>query len=122
MGDEALKTMAQTIRDIFPQDFPVRLGGDEFLVCVLREVSNTELEQLAAQLLEHLEQKFRTSNILRCLSCSIGIIANGAPSTPIEQLIRQADMAMYEAKKNGKARYCIRNHNDAEKMTELQKQ
>lgn len=109
MGDAALKAMARAIREIFPQDFPVRLGGDEFLVCILRDVPVRELKRLAALLQEHLAKNFNTSEELSHLSSSIGIIVNGAPSAPIDQLIRQADMAMYQAKKNGKARYHIWN-------------
>lgn len=106
-GDEALRILANALREIFPQDFQVRLGGDEFLICIRRHASAEELGQQAAELLDRLTGKFTSSEKLRGMSASIGIRAFGSMSEPMDSLIRQADMAMYRAKVSGKACYCF---------------
>ncbi len=108
-GDEALRIVAKAIRNVFVQDFPVRLGGDEFLICVQRDVPLSELENLAARLLRKIQEDFTASNHLTEMSASIGIRPFGNLADGVENLIRQADVAMYAAKLRGKAQYCIWN-------------
>lgn len=108
-GDDALKIVAKSIRNIFAQDFPTRLGGDEFLVCVQRDVPLAELERLGSSLLRRLQEKFSGSRHLSRMSASIGIRGYGMLGTSLDPLIRQADIAMYAAKSLGKGRYCIWN-------------
>ncbi|MBD5553194.1 MAG: diguanylate cyclase [Desulfovibrio sp.] len=108
-GDEALKIVAKAIRNVFGQDFPVRLGGDEFVICVQRDVPLSELENLADKLLSRIQRKFESSDHLDKMSASIGIRFSASLDEPIDLLIRQADRAMYEAKKLGKGQYCVWN-------------
>lgn len=115
-GDEALKIVAKAIRNVFVQDFPVRLGGDEFLICVQRDVPMSELENLAGRLLRGIQRKFSSTNHLSRMSASIGIRGSGNLTDSIDNLIRQADRAMYAAKSLGKGQYCIWN----EQMEESQ--
>ncbi len=107
IGDNALKMLAETMRMIFPHDFLVRLGGDEFLICVTRDVKRPTLERLADSFLEKILDTFAKDECLSTLSSSIGIRLNGGKGIPVDTLIRQADAAMYEAKKRGKGRHCI---------------
>ena len=107
IGDNALKMLAETMRMIFPHDFLVRLGGDEFLICVTRDVKRPTLERLADSFLEKILDTFSKDECLSTLSSSIGIRLNGGKGIPVDTLIRQADAAMYEAKKRGKGRHCI---------------
>lgn len=110
-GDEALKIVAKAIRNVFGQDFPVRLGGDEFLICVQRDVPLPELENLADKLLGRIQRKFEGSEHLGKMSASIGIRYSASLDVPMDLLIRQADRAMYAAKRLGKAQYCVWNEN-----------
>lgn len=106
-GDDVLRHMAKAIRDVFPNDFAARLGGDEFLICVTEDPGKETLETLAASLQERLQSWFSSDERLRDISLSIGIRPDCDPTTPIGQLIREADETMYLAKKNGKARSAI---------------
>lgn len=107
IGDNALKMLAETMRTIFPHDFLVRLGGDEFLICVTRDVKRPILERLADSFLEKILSTFSEDERLSSLSSSIGIRLNCGKGIPVDTLIRQADAAMYEAKKRGKGRHCV---------------
>ena len=106
-GDEALKVTAMILRQVFGKDFPARLGGDEFIVCVRREATLEDLEAMAQSLIDLMQEKFSASEILNRLSCSVGVSVTGSMRTGIEPLIKLTDRAMYDAKNQGKSRYCI---------------
>ena len=110
-GDEALLATARALRKVFKgsRDFPVRLGGDEFLISTIKNATQADLERLATDLQECLLQEIRAIKELDSLSFSIGILANCPRETPIDELIREADQEMYKAKKAGKAQYSLRN-------------
>ena len=95
------------MREAFPDDIIVRLGGDEFLVCMLGERSREYLETRADELLHMLLETFQTSDRLRVMSASIGIAFATDPEVKVDDLIRQSDLAMYAAKQSGKSRYCV---------------
>ena len=102
-GDEALITVADLMREYFPEDFPVRLGGDEFLICVLGACDLSRLRNRAEQFLRRLRACFQAMPYLRSLSASIGIAVTADPGLEIAELIRRSDIAMYEAKQAGKS-------------------
>lgn len=110
-GDEVLKHIAQMIRKIFPEDFAVRLGGDEFLICVSRNINLDTLTKMSNELQTELKDWFKSSEIYKEISLSIGIRANCDQKTPIDQLIREADSAMYNAKHKGKAQSVVWDEN-----------
>lgn len=106
-GDEALKATVAIIREVFSRDFPARLGGDEFIVCIKREATLQDIEEVAQNLVSLMKEKFSSTEIFKNLSCSVGIAMDGTLSEGIEPLIKMADSAMYEAKKSGKSCYRI---------------
>lgn len=102
-GDMALRKIASVMRETFPDDFLVRLGGDEFLVCITREIDDAELSALAAKVQSNLSSWFSSLEKLSDVSLSIGIRPACNPEAPLDQLIHEADQAMYAAKRDGKA-------------------
>ena len=106
-GDAALIVTAHLLQECFPDDFIARIGGDEFLVAKLGDCRREELEQQASHLLERMRQAFSASEFLTFLSASIGIACTDDPSMDIDELLRQSDTALYEAKMKGRARYCF---------------
>ena len=107
IGDGALELVARLMREAFPGDFIVRLGGDEFLICLVGERSLAFLEEKANRLLQSLLGAFQASDYLRVMSASIGIASSADPGTKLDDLVRQSDIAMYAAKQSGKSRCCV---------------
>jgi len=76
----------------------VRLGGDEFTVLLNAGNSTDEIEVLAAELLQALQDPFEVGGIQTSISASIGVACYPLHGENSHQLLRAADVAMYEAK------------------------
>lgn len=101
-GDELLCEVAKRMRrSVRPSDMVARLGGDEF--CILADdVSDLrEAEEIALRLLNELERPFDIFGRTLPLGISVGIAAPLSPETSSDDLMRRADLAMYEAKAAG---------------------
>jgi diguanylate cyclase (GGDEF)-like protein/PAS domain S-box-containing protein len=104
-GDDALKEIAARIsRSVRPGDTVARLGGDEFTV-LLEEIDDVTLaDEVADRILDLIRQPFTVHNVSVRISASIGIVISGASEMTQESLLRDADVAMYSAKTNGRDR------------------
>jgi diguanylate cyclase (GGDEF)-like protein/PAS domain S-box-containing protein len=80
-----------------------RVGGDEFAILLSPIQSGADPLAISQRILERLSQPFFLEGRRMFVSASIGIALNSSGETP-EDLLRNADTAMYEAKANGKAR------------------
>jgi diguanylate cyclase (GGDEF)-like protein/PAS domain S-box-containing protein len=110
VGDEVLAAVADRLaRTVRPTDTPSRLGGDEFVV-VCRDVGNDgELDVLVHRVLDALNEPVRLpprSGLPPTvhIGASIGVALTTDAVTGPEDLLRQADAAMYEAKRRGRGR------------------
>ncbi len=108
VGDELLIALTRRLKEFLRrEDTLARLGGDEFAILVdsIHELSDTI--NLADRIFRELEKPLRVQGRELFVSVSIGI----APSTnnydQVEDLLRDADTAMYRAKASGKARYTV---------------
>ncbi len=107
-GDELLKMVAQKLknhlRDI---DLVARLGGDEFVI-LLEDINGLEK---AMQVTERILQDFQTSLIINnsevVIGTSIGIVFGTKDYHRASNLLRDADIAMYQAKAQGRNSYKI---------------
>lgn len=106
MGDRLLVQIAHRLTELLrPADTIARLGGDEFAI-LLPDVRNaTAAGQVAERILEVLGGRFVISGHEIFATASIGIALNTMEYERPEELLRDADIAMYRAKANGKARY-----------------
>lgn len=106
-GDELLVAAAGRIRAaVRPEDVPARLGGDEFAVLAI-VAEPAEAEQIAERLVRGLEAPFVVDGREVSVHASVGI-AYGKPSeTSAEDLLRNADVAMYHAKQGDKRRFVV---------------
>lgn len=106
IGDKLLIQIAHRLRDLLrPADTVARLGGDEFAI-LLPDVRNATAAGLVAErVLEVLSGRFVISGHEIFATASIGIALNTLEYNSPEELMRDADIAMYRAKSNGKARY-----------------
>jgi diguanylate cyclase (GGDEF)-like protein len=105
-GDEVLVEAARRIVRAVPDDaLTGRLGGDEFLV-VLPRTTNSEASAIALRILDTLDRPWE-SLPGREISASIGVATTGATPEAMEDILRRADEAMYDAKRKGKGRYAL---------------
>jgi len=104
-GDRLLQRVATTIvRALGPSDTAARLGGDEFAVLVEDVHSRDTITGLAERILDSLRPSVRLGTKAVNSTGSIGIAFDETGITS-EQLLRNADIAMYKAKSLGKNRY-----------------
>ncbi|MBI2708119.1 MAG: EAL domain-containing protein [Actinobacteria bacterium] len=105
MGDRLLEVLAsRLVSAVRPGDTVGRFGGDEFVV-VCEDVDGHESASLVAErLAETLTQPVGLDGTEVVVSASVGIALASQASTTAEDLLRDADSAMYEAKARGRAR------------------
>jgi diguanylate cyclase (GGDEF)-like protein/PAS domain S-box-containing protein len=107
-GDEFLVQVSQRIQSsLRPQDIVARLGGDEFGILVRQLEHESAAAALADRLMEALRQPFLVADTELMTSASIGITFSALGYTHPEDVLRDADTAMYKAKSAGKARYAL---------------
>jgi diguanylate cyclase (GGDEF)-like protein/PAS domain S-box-containing protein len=104
-GDQLLRRVATTLHDMMqPSDTAARLGGDEFAVLVEDASSPEVVIGLAERILDSLRLPVRLGTKTVSAACSVGIAFDEEGITS-EQLLRNADIAMYQAKRRGKDRF-----------------
>ena len=102
VGDQLLIAVARRVETcIRPIDLPARLGGDEFAV-LLRHAEIADAEHIADRLVRSIEQPFLIDKRDISIHASVGIALSGADVAGSEELLRNADVAMYDAKRAGK--------------------
>ncbi len=107
-GDEFLIQVAHRIHEsLRPGDIVARLGGDEFGVLVQHMDSERGAVQLAERMMDALKRPFVVGGTELMTSASIGITFSAFGYTTPEEVLRDADTAMYKAKAAGKARYAL---------------
>ena len=102
-GDQLLQQVAQRIRAVSREsDFVARIGGDEFAMLQLYAPSPAAGGTLAEKLLESLRQPFLIDEREIRVSASIGIAVCPVDATTPDHLLKKADLAMYQAKNDGR--------------------
>lgn len=108
IGDQLLVATAERLRScVRPGDVVARLGGDEFTILLNRSGEPSDVAQIAERLQTRISEPFKLDNYEVFTTASIGIICSGGVQRSAEDLLRDADAAMYRAKESGKARYEI---------------
>ncbi|HET6285961.1 MAG TPA: EAL domain-containing protein [Amycolatopsis sp.] len=107
VGDKVLRIAGERLRrGIGETDLVGRLGGDEFVVVTAEITEPHEIKALAEQLREALTEPITVNGRQLHIDASIGIVTAANDDTrTAEDLLRDADVAMYQAKTLGRARY-----------------
>ena len=105
-GDQMLIQISQRLRRVFRQDDLVaRLGGDEFAVLLQNLHERSEMSQLADKAVAAIERPYQIDGQRFYSGASIGIAVAPDDSNDPDELIRQADAAMYAAKREAGSSY-----------------
>jgi diguanylate cyclase (GGDEF)-like protein/PAS domain S-box-containing protein len=105
-GDQLLRAVADRLRGCLRSgDTPARLGGDEFAILLEDAPDTAAVVEVAERILDALHAPVIIEGREIYTRASIGIATRHGPTTTPDELLRNADLAMYTAKANGKG--CI---------------
>ncbi|KHD75093.1 EAL domain-containing protein [Actinoplanes utahensis] len=106
-GDLLLRTAAERLTSALrPHDTVARLGGDEFAV-LLEAAARETVEELARACLDAIARPFVVHGREAVVTVSIGVVPGAARFTDADEVVRNADVAMYAAKDVGKNRFMV---------------
>lgn len=110
-GDELLVAVSERLLSQF-SGFGVlaRLGGDEFGFLLEQHASALEPSHFAGQVLQVFEKPFLVKGYDLFVTPSIGVVQYAGEATGAQQLLKEADIALYRAKELGRNRYCVYDH------------
>jgi len=113
-GDELLRRIASRLRaalratdttePIETGNTVARFGGDEFLILINDSTMSADIDAIIERLLAILEPPYDIFGTEVHSTASIGVVTSEQPATTAENIVRNADVAMYEAKRSGRAR------------------
>jgi diguanylate cyclase (GGDEF)-like protein/PAS domain S-box-containing protein len=107
-GDVTLQRAANILRDCAPQRALVsRAGGDEFVVIVEKAPDDGALAKLAEEIIKRMQEPVSYGGQECSFGASIGIAVSAAGNMTGRQLLHCSDLALYQAKENGRNRYCF---------------
>ena len=106
MGDQILQEVAERLlKTLRKSDVIARHGGDEFIV-IIEELDNCSgVELIANKIINCFQEPFHLENQDYFLTTSVGVAVYPADGQTPDMLIKNADIAMYKAKENGKNQY-----------------
>jgi diguanylate cyclase (GGDEF)-like protein len=106
VGDALLKAVAQRLSGILRDtDTVARLGGDEFAIIQVAPASLAEVELVAKRVIAELSEPFILGENSISIGTSIGIALAPADGIDVEQLMKNADMALYRTKSAGRGTF-----------------
>ena len=107
-GDQLLCAVANRLREMLrPEDLVARFGGDEFLVFQENIDSPEDAAVLARRIVDCLSERYRIDDHLVEISASVGIALTTPDVISFDTLLKNADMALYRAKAEGRGVYCF---------------
>ena len=119
-GDQILVAIADRFRTLLrPEDTVARLGGDEFAVLVEWIRGPSDATRIAERMSEEVERRFDLQGHEVFASASIGIALSTSEYERPEEVLRDADTAMYRAKSLGRGRYAIFDEEMHRQVVEL---
>lgn len=118
-GDKLLQTIAERLKSsIRSSDIAARLGGDEFIILLPNLKNTADLKTIAQKVIHTLSEPVELApNLTIKISASVGITLCPEDADNASDLLMNADLAMYEAKAQGKNRYAFYQQNLSHNLT-----
>jgi diguanylate cyclase (GGDEF)-like protein len=108
IGDRLLLKVSERLRSsVRATDKVARLGGDEFAVVQVGPQAHTQAADLAERLIGVLSVPYQIDDLCLTIGASIGIAIRGQSMADPEELVREADFALYQAKARGRGTFCF---------------
>ncbi len=119
IGDQLLQAVANLLKSsIRSSDIAARLGGDEFIILLPNLKKTENLESIAQKIIQTLSEPIEiTTGLTVKVSASIGITLYPKDADNASDLLMNADLAMYEAKAQGKNRFAFYQQNLSHNLT-----
>jgi diguanylate cyclase (GGDEF)-like protein/PAS domain S-box-containing protein len=107
-GDVLLRQVAERISAVVEAiGFAARIGGDEFAIVLQNLGDENDVAAITAKLLARIGEPYSIGGVEQLIGASIGIALIPEDGTSADELLRLADLAMYEAKSSGRNCYCF---------------
>ena len=106
-GDHLLRLVAAGFKSLCRDQVLARIGGDEFALIIAGEGAATVAGDIGWAMIGHLHRPFEIDGRMIAVGISVGIAAAGAADASAEELLRRADVAMYQAKQQGPNRLFV---------------
>ena len=117
-GDKLLNQVARRLESsVRTGDLVARLGGDEFVVLLCDMLEEKDAFRVANRMQDKLREPFDLDGGEILISASMGIALSAAGHQRAEDMLRDADIAMYDAKAKGKARYEVFDQTMSDRAT-----
>lgn len=109
VGDQVLQQFAGLLEEFFQDENSIvgRIGGDEFVVFMGRDISAEELRESLGGFLDKVRNTWKESYPEQKVSASIGAVFAGIGTNDFESIYKSADYALYSVKKTGKDNFHI---------------
>lgn len=107
-GDKLLKVVAARLEDLVREtDTIARMGGDEFAIIQVAISGPADAAALANRIIEVLGAPYDLDGHQVCVGASVGVAVASANTASADELMRNADLALYSAKAEGRGTYCF---------------
>lgn len=104
-GDCALQEFAARLRaSVRGSDIVARLAGDEFIIVLEALDQSSEAERIALKIIDAMRTPFTIEDVAHHVTTSIGVVVTDSPAVDARALLRAADAALYQAKREGRNR------------------
>ena len=116
LGDQILRMTAERLNSVLsrhcfeyqhPKPMLARLGGDEFVALIPEITNSEEVVHCSQQLIDAIEQPYLANGTYFNISCSIGITLYPKDGLTSAEMLKHADLAMYNAKRNGRRQFAF---------------
>ncbi|MCX4186224.1 diguanylate cyclase domain-containing protein [Methylophaga sp. OBS4] len=121
VGDAVLKSVSGRLKSISRNlDMIARIGGDEFVMLLKNVSEKADVTKIAERIIEKISEPIKVNNHTLQISASLGIASNHHATYDPDEVLRNADMAMYKAKNSGRNQYCYFNDELSDNLRQRQ--